>query len=339
MYLADQKLAVSAPRVRDGRSDTEVALSTLKTLQQPRAADEGLLLRVLHGLSTRNYRQCAEAVPEAFGLSSSSVSRRFIQATQAKLESFQQRSLLGLDLVALFIDGKSFADQQMVIALGITLDGRKIPLGFIQTATENERACSPFLGQRIDRGLDHHAGLLVLIDGAKGLHAAVERTFGPYACIQRCQWHKRENVLSYLPKSQQASMRHQLQHAYDLPTYAQAKAALGRLHAQLDKINPSAAASLVEGLEETLTLHRLGMMPALKASFRTTHSLESLNSLVAQRVDHVKRWTTGKQRHRWLAAALIDIQPRLRRVKGHQHLQLLRTRLQEHLHLAAEHAA
>ena len=333
VYLADQKLPLQVPRVRNVAAQTEVPLATYEAFQQPRALDEGLLLRVLHGLSNRTYEQCAEAVPEAFGLSKSTVSRRFVQATAAKLRQFQERSLADLDLVALFIDGKSFAEEEMIIALGVTLEGKKIPLGFIQAATENERVTRQFIQQLIQRGLRYEAGLLVVLDGSKGLYAAVTKALAGYVIIQRCQWHKRENIVSYLPKSEQAPMRRKLQKLYTIEDYEKAKTALKKLKPQLQLINTSAATSLEEGLEETLTIHRLGLMPYLKDSFRTTNCLESLNSQVQQRTGKVKRWRTSNQRYRWLAAALIDIQPRLHKVKGMRYLPLLRQAIQKELKL------
>jgi len=333
VYLADQKLPVAVPRVRHVATHTEVPLSAYQALQQPRDLDQALLARVLHGLSTRQYEPCAQAVPEAFGLSASTVSRRFIEATAVPLRQFQERRLEGYDLVALFLDGKTFGEEQMLMALGVTLQGDKIPLGFVQTSTENERVCRQFLASLIDRGLQYQQGLLVRIDGAKGLHSAVTQALPGYAVLQRCQWHKRENVVSHLPKSEQVSVRRRLQRAYEEATHAKARAALDRLARELEAVNVSAVRSLAEGLEETLTLQRLGLMPELKDSFRTTNCLESINSQVGQRTAHVKRWTTAAQRHRWLAAALLDIEPRLRKVNGYPFLPLLRRQLQVELKL------
>jgi|TARA_B110000263_G_C15264706_1_gene490554 putative transposase len=333
VYLADQKVPLEVPRVRDLAKGQEISLASYQALQQPRSLDEGLLLRILRGLSNRDYEVCAEAVPSAFGLSKSSVSRRYVRATAAKLAQFQSRPLEDLDLVALYIDGKSFAAEEMIIVLGVTLDGRKIPLDFIQAATENERVCRQLIQQLIQRGLSYEQGLLVLLDGSKGLYAAMTKALTGYVVVQRCQWHKRENILSHLPKSQQATVRRQLQEAYAIEDYAQAKAALQRMMPQLQLINQSAAKSLVEGLEETLTLNRLGLADLLKDSFRTTNCLESINGLIEQRTQKVKRWTSSNQRYRWLAAALIDIEPRLHRVKGYRHLPLLRKALQKELNL------
>ena len=202
VYLSDQKVPMQVPRVRDVEANVEVPLDVYHRFQSPREMDEGLLLRMLKGIATRSYEACAEAVPEAFGLSSSTVSRRFIKASAAKLRQFQERSLEGYDLVALFIDGKTFADQGMIIALGVTMDGHKIPLGFVQAATENERVCRQFIDSLIDRGLQYHQGLLCLIDGSKGLYSGLTKALDGYVAIQRCQWHKRENVIAYLPKGQ-----------------------------------------------------------------------------------------------------------------------------------------
>ena len=333
VYLADQKVPISVPRVRNVETDEEVCLEAYHHLQVPRRMDEGLLLRVIKGIATRSYRACAQAIPKAFGLSSSTVSRRFIKASAQKLAQFQERSLAQYDLVALFIDGKTFADQEMIIALGVTIQGDKIPIGFVQAATENERVCRQFIASLIERDLVYHEGLLCLIDGSKGLYAALTKALDGYVVIQRCQWHKRENVLSYLPKNKQDEIKKALQHAYDQPTYKEAKTALLSLKAELALINEDALSSLEEGLEETLSLHRLGLMPHLKQSFRTTNCIESINSMVAQITRNVKRWTNSHQRRRWLACALLDIQPRLRRVKGYKSLPRLRRALQKDLKL------
>ena len=333
VYLSDQKVPLSVPRVRDVEADEEVSLQTYHHLQRPRRMDEGLLMRMIKGIATRAYQVCAETVPEAFGLSSSTVSRRFIKASAQKLKQFQDRSLAQYDLVALFIDGKTFAEYEMIIALGVTIEGDKIPLGFVQAATENERVCRQFIQSLINRDLSYHKGLLCLIDGSKGLYAALTKALSGYVVIQRCQWHKRENVTSYLPKGKQDEIKKALQNAYDLPTYREAKAALDALKPELTLINEDATKSLEEGLEETLSLHRLRLMPQLKQSFRTTNCIESLNSMVAQLTRNVKRWTNSNQRSRWLATALLDIEPRLRRIKGFRCLPRLRLALQNDLKL------
>ena len=259
VYLSDQKLPVMVPRVRNMKSCKEVSLDAYQALQRPRKMDEGLLLRMLKGIATRNYDACAETVPEAFGLSSSSVSRRYIKGTARKLAEFQERSLEEYDLVALFLDGKTFAEEEIIIALGVTLDGHKIPLGFVQAATENESVCRSFLADLVERGLQFQSGLLVVLDGAKGLYKAVMSVLQGYVCVQRCQYHKRKNVISYLPKSEQSRIRRQMEAAYGKPTHEEAKKALKALKPGLKLMNLSALTSLEEGLWP-LTLCRRGWM-------------------------------------------------------------------------------
>jgi len=328
--LAGQRVGIRVPRVRRERG--EIALRSYQALHGGAGqVDEVLLRRVLYGISCRNYERAAEAIPGAIGLSSSSVSREFVKASAAQLRAFQERELSGEDYVALFLDGKTFADATMVIALGVTLQGEKRFLGFVETDTENERVLSAFLRSLVGRGLDVSPGILVIIDGGKGLRAAVRRVFSNRALVQRCQWHKRENIVSYLAKREQTSWRRRLQRAMNRPTIEEARSALGELEAELDEINQSAAASLREGLDEVLTLHRLGVFALLGRSFKTTNCLENVNALVEERCAKVDCWKHSNQRQRWLATALIDIEPRLRRVVGYRHLAALREAVQREL--------
>ncbi len=178
IYLADQKLRILRPRVRNRPTRQEVPLQTYAQLQHPRAADEGVLRRILHGLSCREYRACAEAVPEAFGLSASTMSRRYIRASARKLQVLQERRLDQYAFVALVLDGKTFQDDTLVVALGITVQGEKVLLGFVETGTENETACAEFLQGLVERGLRDEDGLLIVMDGGKGLRAGARRVFG-----------------------------------------------------------------------------------------------------------------------------------------------------------------
>ena len=296
-----------------------------------RDVDDLLLRRVLYGISCRNYEAAAEVIPGAIGLSSSTVSRGFIQASAAQLRAFQERDLSGEDVVAVFLDGKTFADATMVIALGITLTGEKRFLGFVETDTENATVLTPFLRSLVERGLDLSQGVLVILDGGKGLRTAVRKAFRNRALVHRCQWHKRENVVSHLAKHEQAAWRQRLQCAYNRPDYDEALGALETLLGELDERNQSAAGSLAEGLDETLTLHRLGVYGVLGRSFKTTNCLESVNALVEERCAKVDHWQTSSQRHRWLATALLDIEPRLRKVMGYRHLSTLRDALKREL--------
>ena len=210
-------------------------------------------------------------------------SRGFVEASAAKLREMQERDLSGEDVVAMVLDGKTFADATMVVALGITLSGDKRFLGFVETDTENERVLRPFLRSLVERGLDISEGLLVVIDGSKGLRGAVTKAFRRRVVVGRCQWHKRENVVSYLSKSEQSLWRKRLQRAYGRPTHKEALEALEQLHRELEERNQSAASSLEEGLEETLTLHRLGVYGVLGHSLKTTNCIESVNALIVSR--------------------------------------------------------
>jgi transposase-like protein len=332
--LGDQKVPVVYQRVRDKENQKEIELSVYKALQESRDIDEGLLGRILLGLSCRDYRRCSEMIPEAFGLSAST--RRFIKASSRKLKELKERRLEHLDLVGLVIDGKAFQKDEMIIALGVTTGGEKVILGFIQAATENASVCKDFLNELLDRGLRIEDGVLCVMDGSKGLRKAVERIFGGYALIQRCQWHKRENVLSYLVKEHQETFRRKLQRAYQEPTYEKAKAALMKVKKELSLINESAVRSLEEGLEETLTLHRLWLFEKLGKSLKTSNSIESVMSLIEQRTQKVDYWKNSNQKQRWLATALLEIEPRLNRIRGYTHLPELRTAIQKDLRIISK---
>jgi putative transposase len=339
VYLADQKVTVSVPRVRDTRRGQEVPLGSYAGLQDARRADDAALRKVLKGLSCRDYASCVDPVAETFGLSPSTLSRRFKRASAKKLQELSERDLSKYDLVGLFLDGKTFGEDAMVIALGVTLKGEKVVLGFVQTGTENELVCTQFLRGLVERGLNASKGVLCVIDGGKGLRKAVSKVFTGQAAVQRCHWHKRENVVRYLPPGRQAEFRRKLQNAYQQSTYEKAKAALKKVRAELVTINQSAVTSLDEGFEETLTLHRLGMFEELGTSFKTTNCIENLNSLVGQRTDKIDCWRNSEQKHRWLATAVLEIEPRLRKVRGHRHLPRLRAALQSLLKIRSAEVA
>ena len=310
--LAGQRVPIRVPRIRHV-TEREIPLRSYEALHGDRAVNDLLLRRVLYGISCRNDAAAAEAIPRAIGLSGSTVSRAFIQASATKLRELQERDLSGEDVVALVLDGKTFAEATMVVALGITMTGDKRFLGFVETDT-------PFLRSLVERGLDVSQGLLVIVDGGKGLRAAVRKAFRHRALGQRCQWHKRENVVSCLAKREQPVWRQRLQRAYNRPEYDEALAALKSLQHELEDRNQSAAGSLAEGLDETLTLHRLGGYGVLGRSLKTTNGLESINALIEERCAKVDHWQNSSQRHRWLATALLDIEPRLRKVMGYRHL-------------------
>jgi len=335
IYLGDEKFRVKIPRLRNSEKNQEVPLKTYTALTSPRSLDETLMKKILLGLSTGRYEDVARQTPEAFGLSKSTVSRRFIRASKRKLEQFENRDLSKEDIVAVFIDGKTFAEDEILLAVGITLEGKKRALGFVQVASENHRPLEEFFEQLVKRGLKCEEGILFIIDGSKGIRKAVERVFQKYALVQRCQWHKRENVLSYLPKSLQPVFKQKLSEAWNEPEYAKAKEKLLRIRRELETINASAAASLEEGLEETLTLQRIELFKELGKSFRTTNVIESIFARIGERTDKVDYWKNSNQKRRWFAASILDTETRLRKVCGANHLKLLRMTLKRKLGLEA----
>ena len=286
--------------------------------------NEQVLAQLLNGISTRKFEKAAETIPATFGISKSSVSRKFIQASAKKLKELNQRDLQREDIVAIFMDGKSFAENEILIVLGVTLQGEKKILGILETSTENHRVGKDFLHKLKDRGLRDENKILFIMDGAKGLRKGIEKVFGDKAIVQRCQWHKRENVMAYLPKSQQDSFRRKLQTADQQPDYETANKKLNSIRKELLPINQSAVNSLDEGLEETLTLPRLGVFEALGGSLKTTNCIESINSQWEQDTHRVNYWKNSNQRQRWVATALLEIEPSLRKIRGYQSLTQLR---------------
>ncbi len=329
VYLRDQKFPIKVPRVRDVAANREVPLAAYRRLQQPFIDDGDTLRKLLYGLSTRKYQESSGLAAEAFGISASNLSKRFKRGSAEKLKALQTRRLSGYDVVAIFIDGKRYAKDGLMVALGVTLRGEKIVLGVEQIHSENAKAVEQWLERLLTRGLKVEDGVLFIIDGSKGIRKAVDRKFAPYALVQRCRWHKRENVVAYLDESQQEMCRRRMQEAYAKTTYKEAKASLEKIHQELLRINESAAASLMEGLEETLTLHHLGIAPELAKSLSSTNCIESVMAQLGQYTDKVDRWHNSNQILRWSATGLLDIEPRLNRIQGARSLPLLRYKLKE----------
>ena len=325
--VGPERVPIDVPRVRDIEAERERPLQSYQQMKQPLEIGDRMEEALLLGLSQRDYGRVVSVFLDGFGLSQASVSRAFQERSRRALEAFEQRSLSEEDFVVLWIDGKYLAGWQVVICLGLTMDGRKLPLGFIETTTENTEAIKGLFTDLLGRGLRFEEGLLCVIDGAKGLFKAVREVFGAYAQVQRCQWHKRENVVSYLPKEDQARYRRRLQQAYQKGDYAEAKADLIEIHAELERLNRSAARSLLEGLEETLTLHRLGLFEQLGKSLKTTNCIENLNSQLVKYIGRVKHWMDSDQRQRWVAMGLLEIEQKMRRIAHAEDLPLLRAAL------------
>ena len=329
--LGDHKLPVEIPRIREASSGKCIPLPGIEKFKQIEEPNEEVLKKVLHGISTRDYKKVTEHLAESFGLSSSQVSREFKEQSEEAFKHFCERTYEDHNFVALLIDGKYLASEQMVVALGITDKGIKIPVGFIQTSSENSRAISQLLKQIINKKFTFTHGLLVIIDGSKGLHKAVTDVFGKKVVIQRCQWHKRENVLSYLSDRDKSNFKTKIQNAYREPDYQKAKSILMSIHKELLKINQNAANSLLEGIEETLTLHKLKVAQIFSRSLGTTNCIESLNSQMAKYVRNVKRWSNSNQRQRWVASALLELEINLNKIHNFKHLNKLQEAIKNQL--------
>ena len=322
-----QKVPIERPRVRT-TEDREVRLGSYELFHRGEPLTETVWEKLLLGLSTRHYGQAVRQFTEAYGLEKSAVSEHFIEASRAKLKQLMERRLDKLSLCALLIDATPFEGQQMVAALGISQDGRKTILGLRQGATENATVVGELLGDLVSRGLDFTKPRLYVLDGGKALHAAVKNHAGEAAQIQRCQVHKRRNVLDHLPDDQKPLVATKLNAAYALEDYDAAKQALQGLHRELMDLNPSAARSLGEGLEETLTVHRLRVPLQLRMTLANTNVIESAFSIVERVCSNVKRWHGGDQRERWVGSGLLVAEKQFRRVKGHKQIPILLAELE-----------
>ncbi len=329
--IGDKKVKVEVPKVRDTETGQFHRLKSYGELKELDGMEEQTLQGVLHGLSTRDYQGVIDHLEEGFGLSKSAVSRKFIQASAEKLKEFEARDLSNHRIMALFIDGKYMARQQMMIVMGITETGDKVILGLLQTTNENSIPIGDLFIQLKERGLQYQEGLLFIVDGSKGIQKAIKDQFGDKALIQRCIWHKRENVMSYLSEKDQPEIKKEYHRALAKTTYAEAKMNLMALADRLEKMNRQAANSLLEGLEELLTLHKLEMAEEFSTSFSTTNCIESVNAQIKKYAGRVTHWSSSNQRYRWVASALIEIEHRMRKVDNFKELITLKNAIYNHL--------
>ena len=329
--IGDQKLKIEVPRLYDNEKDKNTMLHRYEDLKQLPEPTEQLINGVLLGLSMRDYAKVIDHLGEGFGMSKSSISRSFIDRTEEKLKEFENRSLNHLQVIALFIDGKYLSKEQIIICMGVTLQGEKIALGFVQAATENSEPIKDMLCNLKERGLTWEEGLLCVIDGSKGIRKAIEESFGDKAVIQRCQWHKQENILKYIPEKDHSAVKRKYQQAISKESHMQAMESLKELSRDLEKINISAARSLEEGLEDILTLHRLGLNLDFSRSFATTNCIENLNSQIGKYLNKVKLWKNSKERYRWIAAALLEIEFKMRKVSNFMNLDKMKKTIIEEI--------
>ena len=326
VVFGGRKVAIERPRVRT-RKGQEVELDSYTRLQHDGRRQRAVREGIVAGLTSRNYRRAVQSVVEGYGIEKSSVSREFVAASAAQLQELCEKKLDGLDLVAILIDGIHLGKQVLVVALGIANSGEKHVLGLWQGATENTTVVTELLEDLVARGLNPERRYLFVIDGAKALRAGIERVFGNRAEVQRCQIHKRRNVKEHLPKSAQGDTDRRIRNAYAMTEYAAAKAELEKIFRQLERINPSAACSLEEGLEETLTVHRLGVGGLLRQTLASTNPIESCFSIVEKVARNVKRWRAGDHALRWTATGLLEAEKKFHKVKGYRELEILQRKL------------
>ena len=317
-----QKVRIQRPRVRNA-DDKEVRLGSYEMFHRGEPLTETVWEKLMLGLSTRKYGVAVREFSEAYGLEKSAISEHFVEASRAKLKALMERRLDKVRLCALMIDATPFQGQQMVAALGIGEDGRKTILGIRQGATENATVIGELLSDLVERGLDFTEPRLYVLDGGKALSAAVKKHAGESAAIQRCQVHKRRNVLDHLTDEQRPLAAKKLNAAYALEEYGAAKQALEQLHRELMDLNPSAARSLAEGMEETLTVHCLHLPMQLRKTMASTNVIESAFSIVEQVCKNVKRWHGGDQRERWVGSGLLVAEKQFRRVQGYKQIPAL----------------
>jgi transposase-like protein len=322
VVMAGQKVALLKPRVR-GTSGGEIDLNTYVAMQAEDAMPQTALAKMVRGVSCRDYAGVVDEARAGFGIKKSSVSRYFVRATQQQLDEFLRRRLDTHTFAAILIDGVDFAGAAMVCALGIADDGTKRVLGVRQGDTENAEVVKSLLADVRDRGIPTDQPLLFVLDGSKALRAGVQRVWGANAVIQRCQIHKKRNVKAHLAKKHHAELDRRLNQAYSGNDYERSLKQLHETMAWLQKLNPDAANSLREGLEETLTVIRLGLTGDLRRLLSSTNTIESTFSRVRDVTRRVKHWQDGSMRQRWCVAGLIRAEAGFRKVKGYRQLPKL----------------
>lgn len=323
VVLGGRRVAIRKPRVRS-MAGKELRLPTYQRFSQEDPLEARAWEQMVLGVSTRHYPRSLESVEEVVPVTAtgkSAVSRRFVARTQRQLETFMSRSLEDEDFPILLLDGTGFGEHTLVVAMGIDPTGRKHVLGVVEGSTENEAVCRRLLSSLVDRGLPVERARLVVIDGGKGLRKAMRNVFGNWALVQRCQFHKIQNVIEHLPQGKRAWAKAAMRKAYDSAP-AQAKRRLLELARNLEA-HDGAAASIREGLEETLTLLSLGITGALARTLSTTNPIENLQGTLKRVSRNVTRWRSGGMALRWAVTGLLEAQKSFRRLKGYRELPAL----------------
>jgi transposase-like protein len=336
--LGGRRVPVSRPRMRSKDGEQEVPVRTYEHFAARDQLTAVVMERMLAGVSTRRYRRVQEPVGDAVeqtarSTSKSAVSRSFVARTKEALIELMARRLDDVRLAVLMIDGVGLKDHTCVVALGVTTDGIKIPLGLWEGSTENKTVTSELLSNLVHRGLDTEQGVLVVIDGSKALRAAVRDVLGTRTPVQRCVRHKERNVLDHLPERDRDLVKRRLRRAWAESNHPRALEQLTTLTSELEHSHPGAAASLREGLAETLTVTRLGVKGKLKKTLESTNPCESMIECVRRSSRNVKHWQNGEMCLRWTAAGMQEAEQQFRRVVGHTDLAKLAVAVERELTL------
>jgi putative transposase len=334
--LGGRRVQVKRPRARTADGESEVPLSTYEHFADRDPLEEVVLQRMLAGVSTRQYRRAQEPVGEqvetdARSTSKSAASRMFVQRTRDELWRLMNRPLSDLRLAVIMLDGIELHGYTNIVALGITTEGEKLALGLWEGTTENATVAVALLSDLVDRGVDVEQGLLFVIDGSKALRKSVRQVFGHDVPVQRCTQHKQKNVLDHLPERDRPAVKARLRRAWKDTNYQSALDQLITLALELDHAHPGAAASLREGMEETLTVTRLGITGKLKLTLQSTNPCESMISTVRVIHRNVKHWRNGEMCLRWTAAGMLEAETRFRKVEGYRGLATLAVKIEHDL--------
>lgn len=327
--VGDRKLRFQVPRLYDREEGHCHSPESYQRLKDQDTPTDQLLRGILKGLSMRDYEEVVDYLGESFGLSKSSVSERFRQRASQALKDFEERDLTQHEIIAMFMDGKYLAGEQVIIALGVSREGHKIPLSFVHAPTERHQPIQDMLTDIQERGVNFEEGMLFVIDGSKGLRKAIKDQLGACGVVQRCWWHKRENILSYIPEKAKEQVKAGFHQALSNVSYEDARSDLLALEEEIRPLNRTAANSLREGREELLTLHRLGLNTTFGKSFTTTNCIENVNRQLDKYVGKIRYWKTSRQRHQWIAAGLLEVESRMRRVDHYKQLDRMKKAIKQ----------
>lgn len=332
LYVDGQKINFPKPRVtrkaKDGNRQ-EVKLKTYKQFSKPDAMNKAIMAKMVAGVSTRDYAGTVDEIIDGHGISRSSISRRGVSEAAKCLEEFYSRRFDQREFVIIMIDGIGVSDVDNIVALGVDMWGKKEVLGLRQGATENTTICTELLEDLVERGIPADGDYLFVVDGAKALTKAIKKVFGVNSVIQRCQLHKRRNVSDHLPKEHQTRIDKRLAAAYGMNELDDARKAVEAVFDELLSLNESAAGSLAEGMEETLTVHKLGLKGDLKRILSSTNTIESMFSMSRRYKRNVKKWKKNTNHiERTLVVTLLEAERRFRRVRGYRELKDLKLRIQ-----------